>query len=50
VQLGGEILAPEIVGIGLPGGTQGLELLAALVDQFVLFVLQAKPPASGLLR
>jgi hypothetical protein len=50
MQIGSEVLAAKIVRIGLPGRAQRLKLLAAFVDQLVLFVLQVKPPASGWLR
>jgi hypothetical protein len=50
VQVGGEVLAPEIIGIGLAGRAQGLQLVAAFVDELVVFVFQARPPASGWLR
>jgi len=50
VQRGGEVLAAEIVRIGLAGRAQRLQLLAAFVDELVVLVLQTKPPASGWLR
>jgi hypothetical protein len=44
VQISREVLAPEIVRIGLPARAQRLELLAALVDELVVFVLQPRLP------
>jgi hypothetical protein len=47
VQFGREILAPEIVRIGLARRAQRFQLLAALLNQLVLFLFQVRPPVSG---
>ena len=43
MQIRGEILAPEVVGVGLARGAQRLELFLALFDELVVVLVQLNP-------